>query len=139
MSSSEICDLCGGVGPGSKQRRVENFKEMITFLESEFKFQMKTDSPKTSDRKCDVLTCNGCFTMFEEASRLFHLIETVKGQLLEVVSRMKEIKERKEIDQTQKKRSKRKQTFHTETTYQPINPVEPVAEDGEGMYVKDYL
>jgi hypothetical protein len=133
MSDSGICDLCGGAGPGSKQRHIENFKEMITFLESKFKFQVKTESPKTSDRKCDVLTCNGCFTMFEEASRLFLLIKTVKGQLLEVVSRMKEIKEGKEVDQTQRKRPKRMQKVHAETTNKRQATVEPVAEDGEGI------
>jgi protein-arginine kinase activator protein McsA len=133
MSDSGICDLCGGVGPGSKQRHIENFKEMITFLESEFKFQMKTDFPQTSDRKCDVLTCNGCFTMFEEASRLFLLIKTVKGQLLEVVSRMKEIKEGKEFDRTQRKRPKRMQKVHAETTNKRLVTEERFVKHSEGI------
>jgi protein-arginine kinase activator protein McsA len=135
MSDSGICDLCGDVGPGLKQRHIENFREMITFLESEFKFQVNMDSPKTSDKKSDdlLLTCNGCFTMFEEASRLFHLIKTVKGQLLEVVSRMKEIKEGKEFDQTQRKRPKRKHKANAEITNKRQATEEPVAEDGEGI------
>jgi protein-arginine kinase activator protein McsA len=135
MSDSGICDLCGGVGPGSKQRHIENFKEMITFLESKFKFQVNMDSPKTSDKKSDdlLLTCNGCFTMFEEASRLFLLIKTVKGQLLEVVSRMKEIKERKEFDRTQRKRPKRKHKARAEITNKRQATEERIVKHSEGI------
>jgi hypothetical protein len=86
---------------------MENYEEMLEYFESEFNFRFGVNSSTNSQNSDVLFSCNGCFTMFEDASRLLLLIKTVKGQLSEVVLRMKGISEGKGIETVNRKRKQK--------------------------------